>query len=102
MIDRTKAFLVGEKIRDSEIFLSVYTKHYEDDPQCALELGIAVILNKPIFFLVPKDDGPQINKNTNVMSLASGVEFFDRNDPKSLEQAAESLLLKFKRSKATT
>ncbi len=77
----------GEKIEDSSLFMSLYTKNYKEDPLCALQLGIAVMLDKPIGLLVPHG----VDLADNLKRLAKGIEYFHLDDSKSLEGASERL-----------
>lgn len=42
------AISTGEKIEQSSIFLSLLSESYKTDPTTALQLGIAILLDKPI------------------------------------------------------
>lgn len=42
----------AEKIGSSDLFVSVLTPAYLDDPYCAMQLGLAILMNKPIRLLV--------------------------------------------------
>lgn len=77
----------GSKIRDSHIFISLFTAGYEREPQCALQLGIAVMLDKPIYIAAPT--GTKIPEN--IKRLARKIEFFDPNSPDNLKDATKRL-----------
>ncbi len=38
----------GEGIESSSLFFTILTKGYKEEPLCALQLGIAILLDKPI------------------------------------------------------
>lgn len=78
----------GKRIEQSNVFLSIVTASYQREPQCALELGIAVMLDKPIYLIVPK--GTKVSEN--LRRLARGLEFFDPDDPEDMHRAAKRLL----------
>lgn len=48
----------GKKIESSNTFMSIFSTDYKESPQCALELGIAIMLNKPIVLIVV--DGTEV------------------------------------------
>jgi nucleoside 2-deoxyribosyltransferase len=45
----------GKKIIESDMYLSVFTQSYLKDPRCALELGFAILMDKPISLVVFDD-----------------------------------------------
>lgn len=44
----------AEKISQSEVFVSLVTPSYLNDPYCAMQLGLAILLDKPIYLLVKR------------------------------------------------
>lgn len=48
----------GPKIENSKVFVSLVSKNYIDDPVCALQLGIAILLGKPLAVIAM--DGAEI------------------------------------------
>lgn len=78
----------GANIEQSGAFLSILSGNYKSDPKAVLEFGIAVLLDKPIYLLIP--EGTPIAEN--VKRLARGVAFFKKEDPDSLKAATERLL----------
>ena len=78
----------GEKIIDSELYISIFTKDFMDNPQCCLELGIAMMLDKPITLLVK--EGTIIPEN--IKKVAMAVEFF--KGPDDIGPASERLMQK--------
>lgn len=77
----------GAKVKTSDVFLSIFTTHYERDPKAVLEFGIAILLDKPIFVVAPL--GTKIPRS--VQRIASGINFFDPASEKSLEDAITGL-----------
>lgn len=77
----------GDGLKQSNVFLSIFTDNYEKDPKCVLELGLAIILNKPIYLLAP--EGTKINDN--MRKLACHIEFYKENDPMAVKIAADNL-----------
>lgn len=78
----------GEKILNSEIYLSLFTKNFKEDPQCLLELGIAIMLDKPITLLVK--DGASVPENLKKICVA--IEYF--KGPDDLDAATKRLMKK--------
>lgn len=78
----------GEKIEGSAMVLSIFTRHYKESPQCALELGIAALLGKPIYLLACRGtDVP-----AGIRRLAEGIEFYDSGDETDFKRAADRLM----------
>lgn len=84
-----------EGITDSSTFLAIFTKNYTKDIKAIMQLGLAVVMNKPIFLLVPKSYEPQICDN--VKRLARAIEYVDDiNDGDSVKAAGVRLMNKAK------
>ena len=81
----------GEGIEKSKIFLSIFSKSYKEEPECALQLGIAVLLDKPIYLVVPH--GVEIPEN--IKRLAKGFEYFEFGNEESLKAATLKLIERF-------
>lgn len=60
----------GEKIAGSAYVMSIFTKDYKRNPQCALELGIAIMLDKPLFIVA--DESTEIPQH--LVKIASVIE----------------------------
>jgi hypothetical protein len=58
----------AEKMSDSALFLALFTKDYERDAVAVLQLGLAVLLDKPMGFMVQK--GTPIPENVRRMARA--------------------------------
>ncbi len=66
-----------EKVSSSNVFVSVVTNHYlADNGKCALEMGFAVLLDKPIRLLVR--EGTILPKN--LQKIAERIEYFKAED----------------------
>ena len=79
-----------EKIEDSSIFLSLFTKNYRDDPLCALQLGIAIMLGKPIAILAP--EGAEIPDT--LARLADSVQVYNSKEgPKGIQDAVARVVV---------
>lgn len=86
--DKVALISMAEKIAESENFLSIFTENYKESATCALQLGMAILMEKPLFFVVPH--GTKVPKS--LQRVASGIEFFDKDDPESLRKATQRLL----------
>lgn len=42
-------------IEESQVFTALVTENYMKDPLCALQLGLAILMEKPIFLLVDRN-----------------------------------------------
>ena len=78
----------GKKIEQSSIFLSIFTENYENDPVPALQLGLAMIMDKPIVLVVPEG----VIVPENIKKVAQAIEYFDRDDKASMGKATRRLV----------
>lgn len=72
-----------ENLKSSSTYCGLFAKGALGDPQMALSLGMALMLNKPIILLVDKTT----SLPKRLKELAEHVEYFDPKDDKSLEKA---------------
>lgn len=82
------ARISGERIEQSAVFLSIFTENYEKDAKAILEFGLAIVLDKPIYMVVP--EGTKVPEN--VKRVARGIEYYNRDDTESLHAATKRLL----------
>lgn len=80
------------KMKASAIYLGIFTKNYEKDLKCAMEFGLAMMLNKPIYFIIA--DGIELPENVKKVTLA--FEHFDYTSARSASDAAARLLKRIK------
>lgn len=73
-------------VADSSTFVAIFTKNYVKDAKAILQLGIAVVMNKPIFLIVPKSFEPQVCDN--VKRLARAIEYVDDFDSETQIRSA--------------
>ena len=76
------------EIEKSDAFIGLYTKNYVEEPLCLAQLGIAMYLNKPIYFLI-EDDAQVPDKIRKVMD---GFAFWSKSDTDSLKKATEQVV----------
>jgi len=69
----------AEKISESDVFLSLVTSKYVEDPYCAMQLGLAILMEKPIYLLVK--DGTHIPNH--LFKIADKIEHFNDDTLKS-------------------
>lgn len=77
-----------DKVQQSNVFLALFTAAYQRDPQALMQLGMAVVLDKPILLLV--ESGTVIPEN--VRRLARAIETYTSLDDVGL--ASKRLLRK--------
>lgn len=73
----------GDKIEESDSFASIFTSNYKESPMCALQLGIAILLDKPLVIIA--DHKEKIPKH--LTKIAGLIHRVDLNDPKSMQGA---------------
>jgi hypothetical protein len=79
-----------EKLSESAVFIALFTKAYMESPITLLQLGMAVVLDKPILLVVKR--GTSIPDN--VRRLARAIEEYDTDD--DFQFAAERLAKRIK------
>lgn len=75
-------------IVQSGIFASLLSKGWHKDPVPVLQLGLAMLLDKPIV-IIALDDEPVPE---NIRKVAIAVERANTKDPESIERAARIVL----------
>lgn len=93
-LDRLKKIAQGsaDKIGESAVFLGLCTDNYTKDPECLIQLSLAVLMDKPLFLLIAK--GPKVSKN--LIRILEGYEFYNPDDENSFKEASEKLMAKIK------
>lgn len=81
----------GEKIEKSAIFMSLFSKSYAKEPLCALQLGIAILLDKPICLMVV--EGGKVPEH--LKKIAFAIEQVTDTHPDSMKVAYEKIQKKF-------
>lgn len=75
-----------EKLTDSQCFVALFSEAYQRDPVALLQLGMAVVLDKPILLLVKQG----VHIPENVRRLARAIEEYNTPDDAAL--ATERLI----------
>ena len=78
-----------DQIEANDIYLSIFTENFRDNPRCAAELGFAIMLGKPIYLMVKEGTGVP----DTLSRIADGIEYF--NETKGSVKAATDRLLSF-------
>ena len=78
------------KLDSSSAFISLFSASMAEEPLPALQLGVAMLLDKPIYVLVP--EGVELPEN--LKKVAVRIEYYKRdpNDMTSFQAAAERLM----------
>lgn len=71
-------------MRESKVMLSIFTDGYEKEPVALLQLALAMVLDKPIYFAVPR--GREIPDN--LRRVAKGIAEYDPAGGAEAMQAA--------------
>ena len=77
----------GPRIKQSQMYMSLVTDNFLEDPRCALELGLAILMNKPIVLIAePNQKIPEA-----LVKIAKVVERADFNNKTDMERAMASI-----------
>jgi hypothetical protein len=77
----------AEKIASSHVFMSIFSQSFKKDPVCCLQLGLALLMDKPIGLLVMT--GVEVPDN---MLMVATVEYVQDHSKQALESATQNLL----------
>jgi len=77
----------GVKIQESDLYTALMTKNFLESPQCALELGFAILMDKPIILIVDKTT----EIPGNLLRAAKRIERVDMDNPADKARAYESI-----------
>lgn len=80
----------SKKISERELFCSILSPNYIENPQCALELGLAILMDKPIVILAQENQ----NIPTILKKVAFAIETY--KGPDDMQQAMDRLIVKMK------
>lgn len=84
----------GRKIQESEVFLSLVSKNFLENPQCALELGLAILMDKPILVLAEE----HLMLPENLKKIAKIVSRFDPEKPDTIHEAVKTMSHEFNKA----
>ncbi len=76
-----------EIIEESHVFLAICTDNFTDNPICLMQLGLSLLLDKPMFLLFAKGFAPP----KNLIRALAGYEFIENDDENSIREATKKL-----------
>jgi hypothetical protein len=88
--DENALIRLQEMIADSRVFLTLFSDGYKKDPTALVQLMFAVMMEKPVYMLVPV--GTHVPRG--LRRLADGIEEYDPAQIESLERATARLIEK--------
>jgi hypothetical protein len=82
-----RAAEASKELQNSTVMTSIVTRDFMKDPLCALQLGMAILWNKPIVLLVDKTMTipPALTK------VADLIQHIDVDDPNSMKRGEAAL-----------
>lgn len=85
--DQEIRYRLAQEVRramdDSDAFTPLYSEGFARDAKCVMQLGMAVLSDKPMFILLQRG----VALPAHVRRLAKRVIEFDKDDPDSIERA---------------
>lgn len=76
------------KMQQSGTYMGVVTSDFLKDPLCALQLGYAMILDKPIVLIADKN----LKIPASLTKIAKVIERVDINNKNDMKRATESIV----------
>lgn len=81
-----------DRIRDSKMFLTLFNQDMRKEALPCLQLGLAIMMDKPILILAPREAVIP----TNLKRIAVAIERFDSDDIENTKTAMDRLMKKAK------
>lgn len=78
----------AEKISESAVYLGLFSDNWEKDPVPIMQLGLAMVMDKPIV-MVALDDVPIPE---NIRKVAVAIERVRRDDKAGFERAVNKVM----------
>src|SRR5687767_2186350 len=78
---------IGKKMGQSAVCMTIFTDAYQKDPMALIQFGLAMMMDKPIYLLVPH--GTEIP--TKVRAIADRISYYDPNDKETALNADKEL-----------
>lgn len=75
------------KIEESHVFAGVVTGNFLKDPVCILQVGCAVLMDKPIVLIVDKG----VKLPQKIVKIADLIEYVDTKNQDDMARATESV-----------
>jgi hypothetical protein len=76
-----------DKIQSADVYAGMVTKNFLGDPWVALQLGYALLMEKPIILLVDKD----VEIPKAVVRVANLIQRIDTKDPNWTTDASQAI-----------
>jgi hypothetical protein len=76
-----------QPMKDSAVFASILSGDLTKEPLCALQLGLAILMDKPIILIV--DHAVKLPKH--LVKIAEVIERVDIKDPSAIDRASKSI-----------
>lgn len=77
----------GEKLAESAMYAGIVTTDFMKDPLCALQLGLAILMDKPIILIADK----AVKIPESLVKIAKVIERVDMNDKQDSSRAAQAI-----------
>lgn len=77
----------AKPIQQSNMFVSLATKNYIESPLCALQLGLAILMDKPIVIIADKNE----KMPEALVKIAKVIERVDFDDKADMDRALTSV-----------
>jgi len=71
-------------LANSAIFLQLWSDGISRDPLACMQLGLCMMMDKPIHIVAPHGSDIPVN----MRKVALSIDYFDRDKPKDLERVA--------------
>jgi len=80
-----------DRLDESNVYAGIVSPNFLTDPACALQLGFAILRDKPIFLLVEKN----LTIPESLVKVAKIIERFDGKNPDPDMERASKAMAKF-------
>lgn len=80
----------AEMIKDSGAFLSIFTENYKEGALPLLQLGIAIMMDKPIILIIPKEHWG-IKIPIHLEKIATLIKRVDFDDKKAMAKVTRQV-----------
>src|SRR3974390_3672302 len=78
----------AERMGESAVVISLFTDDYKEGIDSLLQFSIALMLDKPLFFIAP--EGTKIPEKVKL--VADGIEVYNKDDKESPKEAKIRLM----------
>jgi len=79
-------------MKESRVFLSLFSEDMKKEPIPILQLGMAVLMDKPIALMVKR--GAKVPKH--IIKIATAIEYLEDDSPQSIQKVTSSLMEKMR------